>query len=30
MLYLHETHEIVGGKMDAFEHALREQWVPLI
>jgi hypothetical protein len=30
MLYLHETHEIAGGKMEAFELALREQWVPLI
>jgi len=30
MIYLHETHEIVGGKMDAFEHAFREQWVQLV
>src|SRR5713101_7765245 len=30
MLYLHETHEIVGGKMEEFEHCLREQWVPLM
>jgi hypothetical protein len=30
MIYLHETHEVVGGKMEEFEHALREQWVPLI
>src|SRR2546425_212804 len=30
MIYLHETHEVIGGQMDAFEHALRAQWVPLI
>ena len=30
MIYLHETHEVIGGRMEAFEHALREQWVPLI
>src|SRR5579862_3855851 len=30
MLFLHEIHEVIGGKMDAFEHALREQWVPLM
>ena len=29
MLYLHETHEIIGGKMDDFEHALGQHWVPL-
>ena len=30
MLYLHETHEVVGGKMDDFERILRAQWMPLI
>ncbi len=30
MIYLHETHEIVGGKMDEFEDALRAQWLPLM
>ena len=30
MLFLHETHEIVGGKMDEFEALVRQQWVPLI
>ena len=30
MIYLHETHEVVGGKMEEFEHALRAQWVPLM
>ena len=29
MLYLHETHEIVGGKMDEFETLLRQHWQPL-
>jgi hypothetical protein len=28
MLYLHETHEIVGGKTAAFEDALRDVWRP--
>src|SRR5262245_41262284 len=30
MLYLHETHEVVGGKMHDFEQAFREQWIPLL
>lgn len=30
MLYLHETHEIAGGAMAAFEQTLRERWVPLM
>ena len=30
MIFLHETHEVVGGKMTDFENALREQWLPLI
>lgn len=29
MLYLHETHEIIGGKTAAFEAAAREIWKPL-
>jgi hypothetical protein len=29
MLYLHETHEIIGGKTAAFEQAMREVWRPL-
>jgi hypothetical protein len=29
MLYLHETHEIGGGKMDEFETLLRQHWQPL-
>lgn len=30
MIYLHETHEIIGGKTAAFETAFRERWVPLV
>jgi len=30
MLYLHETHDIVGGKMQEFETLLQGRWVPLI
>jgi hypothetical protein len=30
MLYLHETHEIIGGKMGEFEAVLREQWQPAV
>jgi hypothetical protein len=30
VIYLHETHEIIGGKTAAFEAALRERWLPLI
>ena len=30
MLYLHETHEVVGGKMNDFERAVRDQWMPLV
>ncbi len=30
MLYLHETHEVVGGKLEELERCLRERWVPLI
>jgi hypothetical protein len=30
MLYLHETHEVVGGKMHDFESLVRDVWVPLI
>jgi hypothetical protein len=30
MLYLHETHEVIGGKMPDFEQAMREMWIPLI
>ncbi len=29
MLFLHETHEIIGGKTADFEEALREVWKPL-
>jgi len=30
MLFLHETHEIIGGKMADFDAALRDVWRPLI
>ena len=30
MIYLHETHEVIGGKMDDFSEAMRSQWRPLI
>ena len=30
MLYLHETHEIVGGRMGEFEAALRDLWKPAV
>ena len=30
MLFLHETHEIIGGQTAAFETAVRERWRPLI
>jgi len=30
MIYLHETHEVIGGKMDEFSEAMRDQWRPLV
>jgi hypothetical protein len=30
MIYLHEVHEIAGGKLEEFEAAMRERWKPLI
>jgi NIPSNAP protein len=30
MIFLHETHEISGGRMETFETALRETWRPLV
>lgn len=30
MIYLHETHELIGGKAEEFETAIREIWQPLI
>jgi len=30
MLFLHETHEVVAGKMAEFEAAVREGWRPLV
>ncbi len=30
MIYLHETHEVIGGKMDEFSEAMRDRWKGLI
>ncbi len=30
MLFLHETHEVVAGEMDAFEELVRTTWRPLV
>jgi hypothetical protein len=30
VIYLHETHEIIGGKTAVFETAFRERWLPLV
>lgn len=30
MLYLHETHDVVGGQMEHFEQLLRTRWLPLM
>jgi hypothetical protein len=30
MLYLHETHEVIGGQMERFEQLMRDRWVPLV
>ena len=30
MIYLHETHDVIGGKMDDFSESMRTQWKPLI
>jgi hypothetical protein len=30
MLFLHETHEIIGGQTPAYEAAVRDRWRPLI
>lgn len=30
MLFLHETHQVTGGKMHEFSEALRTAWQPLI
>jgi len=30
MVYLLETHEVVGGKMHEFSEAMRDQWKPLV
>ena len=30
MLFLHEVHDVVGGKMDEFGAAVRDEWRPLV
>src|SRR5262249_24003854 len=30
MLFLHETHEVAGGRMEEFGAAVRDEWRPLI
>jgi len=30
MIYLHEVHDVAGGKMDEFGDAVRTQWRPLV
>ena len=30
MLFVHETHEVMGGKMDEFGDAVRTRWRPLL
>ena len=30
MIYLHEIHEVLGGKMEEFGDAIRTQWRPLL
>jgi len=30
MIFLHETHDVVGGKMDEFGEAVRTEWCPLV
>jgi len=30
MLFLHEVHDVVGGKMDEFGEVVRDEWRPLV
>ncbi len=30
MLFLHETHQVVGARQDEFEAAYREGWMPTL
>src|SRR5258705_7705571 len=30
MIYLHEVHEVLGGKMEEFGDAVRTEWRPLL
>jgi hypothetical protein len=30
MIFLHEVHEVVGGRMGDFEGSVRTRWKPLV
>src|SRR5437867_6819305 len=30
MIYVHEVHEVLGGKMEEFGEAVRSEWRPLV
>src|SRR5881409_3994138 len=30
MLFIHETHEVIGRKEDEFEAAIRDEWLPTL
>src|SRR5262245_64693202 len=30
MLFLHETHEVAGGRMEEFGACVRDEWRPLV
>jgi hypothetical protein len=30
MLYLHEVHEVIGSREDAFEATIRDEWMPAL
>ena len=30
MIYVHEVHEVLGGRMEEFGEAVRREWRPLV
>ena len=30
MLFLHETHSVIGAREDEFDAALRDEWMPAV
>jgi len=30
MIYVHEVHEVLGGRMEEFGEAMRGEWRPLV